>query len=97
MARLYLISDILHNSSRPSKKNYWTFKLFFQYQLPKIFTAFGAIFHSLNSKMILSIRNLLKIWKEWLIFDDNFLVGLEACFIPLDEIQKKTRDEDEYL
>jgi hypothetical protein len=46
--------------------------------------------------MILSIRNLLKIWKEWLIFDDNFLVGLEACFFPLSEIQKKSRDEDEY-
>ncbi|CAJ1333993.1 unnamed protein product [Effrenium voratum] len=85
MARLMIVSDILHNttSSRPAA---WAYRREFEKSLPDIFEQFEVGLHRSESKLQASqakeqIARLLKIWEDWGLFAPQYLRGLEAAIV----------------
>lgn len=74
MARLYLISDILHNSASPLP-NVWKYRLAFETRLPPVFTHFCAVHRSLNAysgKIAADVfkqqvLGMVEIWENWYV------------------------------
>lgn len=86
IARLYLISDILHNSGAPIK-NAYVYRNLIQAILPEIFEHLGEILRSkykigrLSGKQVEEkVSILFNAWMEWLILPQPFMQGLEAAF-----------------
>ena len=86
IARLYLISDILHNSGAPIK-NAYTYRSLIQVILPEIFEHLGEILRTkykigrLSGKQVEEkVSSLVSAWMEWLILPQPFMQGLEAAF-----------------
>lgn len=50
LARLYLVSDILHNSS-VHVSNAWKYRKEFEDQLPVVFDHFNGIYRSINARL----------------------------------------------
>eukprot|EP00933_Yihiella_yeosuensis_P015578 TRINITY_DN13549_c0_g3_i1.p1 TRINITY_DN13549_c0_g3~~TRINITY_DN13549_c0_g3_i1.p1 ORF type:complete len:1097 (-),score=293.80 TRINITY_DN13549_c0_g3_i1:124-3414(-) len=84
IARLMIVSDILHNttSSRPAA---WTYRREFEKSLPDIFEQFEI---SLSRQREISklqaervkdqALKMLRVWEDWGLFAPQFLKGLEA-------------------
>merc|ERR1712185_141482 len=81
MARLYVVSDVLHNTCS-SKQGAWTYRREFEKSLPDIFEHL----HVAVSRMEPSIKKenfndqtvrMLRVWEEWGVFNQNYLRGLE--------------------
>ena len=86
ISRLYLISDILHNSGAPIK-NAHVYRTLIQTILPEIFEHLGEILRTkykigrLSGKQVEEkVSSLIKTWMEWLILPQPFMQGLEAAF-----------------
>ncbi|KAM3136687.1 U2 snRNP-associated SURP domain-containing protein [Paramecium bursaria] len=75
LCRLYLISDILHNSSN-QQQGFWIYKIYFQYFLPQIFDNLQELYNYKEK-----VFKLIQIWREWSIYDSKFLKGLEVTFM----------------
>jgi len=85
IARLYLINDILYNSSLLHVPAAWSFRKFFEPKLPEIFEQLSKTKNSLKDAHSADlardkIMKVLKIWNDWAIYDLKFLLGLEASF-----------------
>jgi U2-associated protein SR140 len=90
LARLYLISDLLHNSTLASAANcYWTFRKYFEMLLPQAFErAFALLAKTLppadRAPLVQEVEKVLEVdsahqaWSGWAIFDPQFLLGLGA-------------------
>ena len=96
LARLYLISDILFNSSVPSSACFWSFRMYFEYKLPEIFENINeTILKNKEDEQLNFIEKVLKlliVWNDWVIFDTKFLFGLEAL---LNRPNKKKEENEE--
>mmetsp|Transcript_36985 Transcript_36985/g.47798 ORF Transcript_36985/g.47798 Transcript_36985/m.47798 type:complete len:1038 (+) Transcript_36985:104-3217(+) len=96
IARLYLLSDILHNSS-VAVKHASTYRTLLQHALPKVIEHLNEIFRNPNLGRMTAknleekVMLLLKVWEEWSIYPPVFLGGLEATF------QRKIADLDDDL
>jgi len=94
LARLYLISDLLFNSSVPSSACFWSFRMYFEHKLPEIFEGISDCLSKRNQiegdmKFIDKVMTLMMVWNDWVIFDSKFLMGLEAL---LNKKPKKNSD-----
>eukprot|EP00192_Tetraselmis_astigmatica_P006934 CAMPEP_0117654630 /NCGR_PEP_ID=MMETSP0804-20121206/3845_1 /TAXON_ID=1074897 /ORGANISM="Tetraselmis astigmatica, Strain CCMP880" /LENGTH=766 /DNA_ID=CAMNT_0005460921 /DNA_START=206 /DNA_END=2503 /DNA_ORIENTATION=+ len=85
VARLFLVSDVLHNSSAPVKhaSNYRT-RL--QENLPDVFESLAECYRSCTSRMTQEtlrrhVLRVLRVWRGWFAFSDDFLNGLQATFL----------------
>lgn len=80
---LYVVSDILHNSSAPIP-NASSYRSLFQSHLPTIFAALrrthlalGRISgHAMKDK----VSGVLRAWNQWALFPGNFIGRLEEIF-----------------
>ena len=84
IARLYLLSDLLHNSSAPIK-NASHFRIEIQKILPQIFEEFGSMRRGIIGRMTLHqvderIKRVLAAWEEFSILSYPFLMGLESAY-----------------
>lgn len=75
----------MFNSSVPSSACFWSFRMYFEYTLPEIFENLNHSFlknaqNEENQAFFDKVMQLLKVWNEWVIFDNKFLFGLEALF-----------------
>ena len=82
IARLYVVSDLLHNSSA-KVRNASMFRTFLTVAIPDIFESLRGTYHSLSSRLTAStmmdkIHGVLVAWETWSIFSGDFLFGLEA-------------------
>ncbi|KAF9981939.1 U2 snRNP-associated SURP domain-containing protein, partial [Modicella reniformis] len=80
MARLYLISDILHNSSVPLP-NVWKFRTAFEQKLPVVFETLNAIYRNIDARLKAEqfrrqIANVLAIWENWIVFPQTYIDNL---------------------
>ncbi|KAG0356558.1 hypothetical protein BC939DRAFT_460171 [Gamsiella multidivaricata] len=80
LARLYLISDILHNCSVPLP-NVWKFRSAFEVKLPAIFEALNAIYRSIEARLKAEqfrrqISGVLAIWENWIVFPQEYIDNL---------------------
>ena len=99
IARLYLISDILHNSGA-AVKNASLFRTHIQAALPSLFDALNQWKRrspSLQGRMSATqfeerILGILRAWSQWAIFPPGYLVGLEALMFRTESDVKKCEE-----
>lgn len=84
VARLFLVSDILHNCSAPVK-NASAYRAAFQQKLPRIFESLEETHRSISGRITREafkkrVSAVLAAWADWFLFSDEYLRGLEATF-----------------
>ncbi|KAF9178487.1 hypothetical protein BGZ51_008148 [Haplosporangium sp. Z 767] len=82
LARLYLISDILHNCSAPLP-NVWKFRSALEVRLPEMFGALNTIYRSIEARLKAEqfrrqISNVLAVWENWIVFPQDYIDNLAA-------------------
>ena len=85
MARLFLVSDILHNSSA-SVRNASSYRSHFQGSLPDIFMSLHKCYAKIESRMGLEtmkeqLVKVLHIWQAWSLFPLSFVMKLERILL----------------
>ena len=84
IARLFLVSDLLHNSSAAVPKAS-TFRSRFQATLPAIFESLHEVLGTLDSRMAIEtmkeqVTKVLYIWQAWSLFPLSYITKLERQF-----------------
>ncbi|KAL3650932.1 Protein rrc1 [Castilleja foliolosa] len=85
VARLMLVSDILHNSSAPVK-NASAYRTKFESTLPDIIESFNDLYRSVTGRITAEalkerILKVLQVWADWFLFSDSYVNGLRATFL----------------
>lgn len=84
-ARLFLVSDILHNCGAPVR-NASAYRGAFQSKLPRVFQSLRATLRGMNSRIAREafkkrVASVIAAWSDWFLFQNEFLNGLEANFV----------------
>ncbi|XP_075110644.1 protein RRC1 isoform X1 [Nicotiana tabacum] len=85
VARLMLVSDILHNSSAPIK-NASAYRTKFEATLPDIMESFNDLYRSITGRITAEalkerVLKVLQVWADWFLFSDAYVNGLRATFL----------------
>ncbi|KAF5461338.1 hypothetical protein F2P56_017446 [Juglans regia] len=85
VARLMLVSDVLHNSSAPVK-NASAYRTRFETTLPDIMESFNDLFRSITGRITAEalkerVLKVLQVWSDWFLFSDAYVNGLRATFL----------------
>ncbi|KAL8150764.1 hypothetical protein V2J09_020572 [Rumex salicifolius] len=85
VARLMLVSDILHNSSAPVK-NASAYRTKFEVTLPDIIESFNDLYRSITGRITAEalkerVLKVLQVWSDWFLFSDAYVNGLRATFV----------------
>ncbi|KAI8381439.1 uncharacterized protein BYT42DRAFT_566518 [Radiomyces spectabilis] len=85
LARLYLVSDILHNSS-VHVPNAWKYRQSFEPRLPPVFEHLNGIYRSISARLKAEqvrrhISSVLTVWENWMVFPKHFIDELNATFM----------------
>lgn len=83
--RIYLVSDILHNSTVPVR-NASRYRQLLQTDLPAVFQSFHEALTAAKDaiKREAFKRNtlrVLRVWRDWYLFSEEYLNGLQATFL----------------
>eukprot|EP01117_Protostelium_nocturnum_P013195 TRINITY_DN490_c0_g2_i3.p1 TRINITY_DN490_c0_g2~~TRINITY_DN490_c0_g2_i3.p1 ORF type:complete len:591 (-),score=232.65 TRINITY_DN490_c0_g2_i3:17-1789(-) len=93
IARLFLASDILWNSSAPVPKAS-TYRTFLEAKLPTIFLSISETYRGIKGRITSqnmkdAVLKILRLWAEWSLYPPSFTKKLSAVFlegkIPLDK------------
>ncbi|GLJ40900.1 hypothetical protein SUGI_0846150 [Cryptomeria japonica] len=85
VARLMLVSDILHNSSAPVK-NASAYRTKFEATLPDIMESFNDLYRNITGRITAEalkerVLKALQVWSDWFLFSDTYVNGLRATFL----------------
>ncbi|PKI33984.1 hypothetical protein CRG98_045602, partial [Punica granatum] len=85
VARLMLVSDVLHNSSAPVK-NASAYRTKFEATLPDIMESFNDLYRSITGRITAEalkerVMKVLQVWADWFLFSDAYVNGLRATFL----------------
>ncbi|XP_068465854.1 protein RRC1-like isoform X2 [Phaseolus vulgaris] len=85
IARLMLVSDILHNSSAPVR-NASAYRTKFEATLPDIMESFNDLYRSIMGRITAEalkerVLKVLQVWADWFLFSDGYVNGLRATFL----------------
>ncbi|KAH9291274.1 hypothetical protein KI387_043539 [Taxus chinensis] len=85
VARLMLVSDILHNSSAPVK-NASAYRTKFEATLPDIMESFNDLYRNITGRITAEalkerVLKALQVWSDWFLFSDSYVNGLRATFL----------------
>ncbi|KAJ8749344.1 hypothetical protein K2173_018831 [Erythroxylum novogranatense] len=85
VARLMLVSDVLHNSSAPVK-NASAYRTKFEATLPDIMESFNDLYRSITGRITAEalkerVMKVLQVWSDWFLFSDAYVNGLRATFL----------------
>ena len=87
IARLYLISDVLHNCAvKVSNASY--FRKGFQSKLVNVFQNMHKCYESIEGRMKAEhfkqrVMNCFKCWEDWALYSNEFLIKLQNIFLGL--------------
>uniref|UniRef100_U5EJB7 Putative splicing regulator n=1 Tax=Corethrella appendiculata TaxID=1370023 RepID=U5EJB7_9DIPT len=105
IARLYLVSDILHNCS-VKVQNASFFRKSMEKNLLEIFKNLNNYYMSVESRLKAEgfksrVMQVFKAWEEWVVYPRDFLNKLQNIFLGLpivekedEEIEEEKEDED---
>lgn len=87
IARLYLVSDILHNSSA-KVPNASFFRKCFQTKLKDIFKDIHEAYKSIEQRLKAEqfkqrVMAIFRAWEDWAIYPNDFLINLQNIFLGL--------------
>eukprot|EP00892_Ulva_mutabilis_P012107 jgi/Ulvmu1/9269/UM050_0018.1 len=85
ISRLYLVSDILHNSTVPVR-NASRYRQLLQTDLSAVFQSFhealtAAKYAIKREAFKRNALRVLRVWRDWYLFSEEFLNGLQATFL----------------
>ncbi|KAM0029780.1 putative RNA recognition motif domain, CID domain, mRNA splicing factor Cwf21 [Helianthus debilis subsp. tardiflorus] len=85
VARLMLVSDILHNSSAPVK-NASAYRTKFEANLPDILESFNDLYRTVTGRITAEalkerVLKVLQVWADWFLFSDAYVNGLRSTFL----------------
>ncbi|BGP56056.1 hypothetical protein JCM8202v2_003665 [Rhodotorula sphaerocarpa] len=89
LARLHLVSDILHNASA-SVPNAWVYRSIFEKKLPTVFDHLGDIYHSFPGRLKAEqfrglIEKVLDVWaNDWMLFEPGVIEDFKRRLAGLD-------------
>uniref|UniRef100_A0A674N532 U2 snRNP-associated SURP motif-containing protein n=1 Tax=Takifugu rubripes TaxID=31033 RepID=A0A674N532_TAKRU len=87
IARLYLVSDVLYNSSaKVSNASYY--RKYFEAKLCQIFSDLNATYkaiqgHLQSENFKQRVMSCFRAWEDWAIYPDPFLIKLQNIFLGL--------------
>ena len=87
VARLFLLSDVLHNSNA-APSNAAAYRSHLIGRLPLVFESLHEAYSALDSRITAQelrrrVTAVLRAWADWFMFGQHFLGGLEATFVGL--------------
>ncbi|CAG8617970.1 2093_t:CDS:10 [Rhizophagus irregularis] len=85
VARLYLVSDVLHNSS-VSVPNAWKFRTGFESKLPEVFEHLNEVYRSITARLKAEtfrrqVTTILTVWENWIVFPQPYIESLTNTFM----------------
>ncbi|KAI8919402.1 hypothetical protein DFJ77DRAFT_277115 [Powellomyces hirtus] len=85
IARLYLLSDILHNTST-RVPNVWKFRTGLEKRLEEIFAHLAVVRRSIGRRlrqeqMRRAVCEVLAVWEGWIVYPADFIETLRALFL----------------
>ncbi|GAA5852217.1 hypothetical protein JCM9279_006936 [Rhodotorula babjevae] len=89
LARLHLVSDILHNSAA-SVPNAWTYRSIFERKLPAVFDHLGDIYLSFPGRLKAEqfrglVEKVLDVWaNDWIVFEPSVIDDFKRRLAGLD-------------
>lgn len=83
--RLYLLSDILHNSTVPVR-NASRYRQILQGELAAVFASLATCLRSMDVVIAREafkrcVLRVLRVWKDWYLFADEVLAGLQSMLV----------------
>ncbi|XP_065345980.1 U2 snRNP-associated SURP motif-containing protein [Cloeon dipterum] len=90
IARLYLISDILHNCG-VKITNASFYRKGFESKLPQIFISFSDAYKSIESRLKaeafkMRVMQVFRAWEDWTIYPRDYLIRLQNNFLGLSKL-----------
>ncbi|XP_041865315.1 U2 snRNP-associated SURP motif-containing protein isoform X2 [Melanotaenia boesemani] len=85
ISRLYLVSDILHNSSaKVAGASYY--RKYFETKLPQIFGDLNAAHKNIQARLQAEqfkqkVMNCFRAWEDWAIYPEPYLIHLQNIFL----------------
>ncbi|XP_078614634.1 U2 snRNP-associated SURP motif-containing protein-like isoform X9 [Branchiostoma floridae x Branchiostoma japonicum] len=97
IARLYLVSDILHNSCA-KVPNASFYRKFFEGKLPEIFADVCAAYKNIQGKMKAEqfkhkVMSCFHAWEDWAVYPESFLIKLQNIFLGLETLSDEADTE----
>lgn len=85
VARLYLASDILYNSTAPVR-NASAYRTEFKVRLPDVFRSVHGMYRRISGRITANavrerVVKVLRVWHVWSLYPEAFIDGLEAIFL----------------
>ncbi|XP_059481163.1 U2 snRNP-associated SURP motif-containing protein isoform X2 [Neocloeon triangulifer] len=90
IARLHLISDILHNCGvKITNASYY--RRGFESKLPQIFISFSDAYKSIESRLKaeafkMRVMQVFRAWEDWTIYPRDYLIRLQNNFLGLSKL-----------
>jgi U2-associated protein SR140 len=88
VARLYVVSDVLHNSSA-SVRNASAYRTLLEAALPTVFESLRSALRGDGVGRIAAeqlkrrVLGVLRVWENWFLFPEAYLTGLQVRFFYL--------------
>nr|XP_020454418.1 U2 snRNP-associated SURP motif-containing protein-like isoform X1 [Monopterus albus]XP_020454419.1 U2 snRNP-associated SURP motif-containing protein-like isoform X1 [Monopterus albus]XP_020454420.1 U2 snRNP-associated SURP motif-containing protein-like isoform X1 [Monopterus albus]XP_020454421.1 U2 snRNP-associated SURP motif-containing protein-like isoform X1 [Monopterus albus]XP_020454422.1 U2 snRNP-associated SURP motif-containing protein-like isoform X1 [Monopterus albus]XP_020454423.1 len=85
IARLYLVSDVLHNScAKVAGASYY--RKYFEARLPQLFGDLYAVHRSIQSRLQAEqfrqkVMSCFRAWEDWAIYPEPYLIHLQNIFL----------------
>ncbi|XP_055330103.1 U2 snRNP-associated SURP motif-containing protein-like [Paramacrobiotus metropolitanus] len=89
VAKLFLISDILHNCSSVHVQNAWYYRNGFEHKFPYIFTQLKKSHRSIEGRLKAEqykqrVMNCFRAWEDWALYPPKYLIKLQNVFLGLE-------------
>ncbi|XP_075717577.1 U2 snRNP-associated SURP motif-containing protein isoform X2 [Rhinoderma darwinii] len=97
IARLYLVSDVLYNSSaKVANASYY--RKFFETKLCQIFADLNAAYRAIQGHLQSEnfkqrVMACFRAWEDWTIYPEPFLIKLQNVFLGLVNIEEKEPED----
>ncbi|KAJ2078050.1 hypothetical protein H4R24_004745 [Coemansia sp. RSA 988] len=85
LAKLFLVSDILHNCSAPIA-NAWRLRGVFENQLRRVFDSLAAVYRQIDGRLRAEefrrrVLGVLAVWEAWMMFPKETVHELATSFL----------------
>lgn len=102
IARLYLISDILHNCSVKGVPNVSYYRKGFQGKLPEVFSDLNQCYSNIESRIRAEafkqrVMNCFRAWEDWALYPQDFLIRMQNIFlgfVPTNNLEAQISQEN---